>query len=519
MELVNGLPLTKFCDEARLTPRERLELFVPVCQAVQHAHQKGIVHRDLKPSNILVTMYDGQPVPKVIDFGVAKATGGKLTDESMATQFGAVVGTLEYMSPEQAGFSGQDIDTRADIYSLGVILYELLTGLRPIDGQRLRKAALTEMIRIIQEEEPSKPSTRLSSDASLSSLAALRQTEPKRLTALLRGELDWVVMKCLEKSRDRRYETASGLARDLQRYLADEPVEARPPSFRYRAGKFLRRNRRSLMTASLLIVVALTTIGLVVVNSYNTLLAGVNAQLESALGDATQQRTIAESARDLAEQRRVETEKQRAMAEEQRQEAVQQRSRAKEAETRARRYLYAAQMVQVEQARQQNQPDRIVQLLRSVIPDDPDQEDPRGFEWHHLWRLYHGEQSRLRGHKGAVRAVAFSPDDQLLASAGDDATIRFWSVITGKEQFRLTGHADRVTGLSFDSSGRMVASCSVDRTVKLWDVEARREVFSLDGHEAAVTCVAFSPDDQHVASGSEDKSVRIWNSASGELSG
>ena len=214
MELVNGLPLTKFCDEARLTPKERLELFVPVCQAVQHAHQKGIVHRDLKPANILVTIIDGEPVPKVIDFGVAKATSGKLTDLSMSTQFGAVVGTLEYMSPEQAGFSAIDVDTRADIYSLGVILYELLTGLRPIDAKRLKNAAFTEMIRIIREEEPSKPSTRLSTDESLPSMAALRQTEPRKLMALLRGELDWVVMKCLEKKRDRRYDTAIGLARD-----------------------------------------------------------------------------------------------------------------------------------------------------------------------------------------------------------------------------------------------------------------------------------------------------------------
>ncbi len=187
MELVNGLPLNKFCDELKLTPKARLELFVPICQAVQHAHQKGIVHRDLKPANILVTMIDGKPVPKVIDFGVAKATSGKLTEETMSTGFGAVVGTLEYMSPEQAGFSGGDIDTRADIYSLGVILYELLTGLRPIDAKRLKKAALTEMIRIIQEEEPSKPSTRLSTDEALPSLAAVRQTEPKKLMALLRG--------------------------------------------------------------------------------------------------------------------------------------------------------------------------------------------------------------------------------------------------------------------------------------------------------------------------------------------
>src|SRR5262245_48580543 len=243
MELVSGLPLTKFCDDAKLGVRERLELFVPICQAVQHAHQKGIIHRDLKPSNILVTIIDGRGVPKVIDFGVAKATSGRLTDESLSTQFGAVVGTLEYMSPEQTGFSGEDIDTRADIYSLGVLLYELLTGLRPLDAKRLRHAAMTEMVRILREEEPSKPSTRISTDDSAPSLAALRHTEPKKLAALLRGELDWVVMKCLEKQRDRRYETANGLARDIQRYLDDDVVEARPPSAGYRLKKFVRRYR------------------------------------------------------------------------------------------------------------------------------------------------------------------------------------------------------------------------------------------------------------------------------------
>jgi tetratricopeptide (TPR) repeat protein/tRNA A-37 threonylcarbamoyl transferase component Bud32 len=270
MELVNGLPLTKFCDQARLTPRQRLELFVPICQAVQHAHQKGIVHRDLKPANILVTRIDGRPVPKVIDFGVAKAVEGKLTDESLATQFGAVVGTLEYMSPEQAGFSGEDIDTRADIYSLGVLLYELLTGLRPIDATRLKKAALTEMIRIIREEEPSKPSTRLSSEASLPSLAALRQTEPRKLMTMLRGELDWVVMKCLEKSRERRYETANGLARDVQRYLGDEPVEARPQSAGYWLGKLLRRHMGAALAAALILALL---IGGIVATAWQAALA------------------------------------------------------------------------------------------------------------------------------------------------------------------------------------------------------------------------------------------------------
>lgn len=252
MELVNGLPLATYCDEAKLSPRERLELFVPICQAVQHAHQKGIVHRDLKPANILVTMVDDRPIPKVIDFGVAKAISGKLTDETLATSFGAILGTLEYMSPEQAGFSNTDIDTRTDIYSLGVVLYELLTGLRPHSEHRLKNAALTEMIRIIQEEEPSKPSTRLSTDGSLGSVAAVRQVDPRRLTAMLRGDLDWVVMKCLEKQRERRYETANALVRDVQRYLAEEPVEARPPSATYRLQKFVRRHLGQVIAANLI---------------------------------------------------------------------------------------------------------------------------------------------------------------------------------------------------------------------------------------------------------------------------
>ena len=251
MELVGGQPLIEYADKEKLTTEERLQLFVHICNAVQHAHQKGIVHRDLKPANILVTTVDGKPVPKVIDFGVAKATGGRLTDESMGTQFGAIVGTLEYMAPEQAGYSGFDIDTRADIYSLGVVLYELLTGLRPFDRERLQKAGLSEMIRVIKEDEPSKPSTRLSTSDSLPATAAVRRIEPKRLTALLRGELDWVVMKCLEKQRERRYETASGLARDIQRYLANEIVEARPPSRSYRLKKFVSKYRGQVISASL----------------------------------------------------------------------------------------------------------------------------------------------------------------------------------------------------------------------------------------------------------------------------
>ena len=243
MDLVKGMPITRYCDEHHLTPRQRLELFIPVCQAVQHAHQKGIIHRDLKPSNVLVALYDGKPVPKVIDFGVAKAAGQQLTDKTLVTGFGAIVGTLEYMSPEQAEINQLDIDTRSDIYSLGVLLYELLAGSPPFSRKELEKAGMLEMLRVIREQEPSKPSTKLSTAEGLPTLAANRGTEPAKLTKLVRGELDWIVMKALEKDRSRRYETANGFAMDVQRYLADEPVQACPPSAGYRLRKFVRRNK------------------------------------------------------------------------------------------------------------------------------------------------------------------------------------------------------------------------------------------------------------------------------------
>ncbi|MGH7180085.1 MAG: tetratricopeptide repeat protein, partial [Tepidisphaeraceae bacterium] len=250
MELVNGVPITRYCDQEHLTLRERLELFVPVCQAVQHAHQKGVIHRDLKPSNVLIALYDGRPVPKVIDFGIAKAMARKLTEQTMLTEIGSVVGTLEYMSPEQAELNNLDIDTRADVYSLGVILYELLTGGPPLTGAQLRGAAFDQMLRMIREVEPPKPSTRLSAAAELPSIAANRKLEPKRLTRLVHGELDWIVMKCLEKERKRRYETANGLAMDLTRYLADEPVTAGAVSAAYRFRKFVRRNKGPVLAAT-----------------------------------------------------------------------------------------------------------------------------------------------------------------------------------------------------------------------------------------------------------------------------
>jgi serine/threonine protein kinase/WD40 repeat protein len=274
MELVRGLPITDYCDQTQLTPRERLELFLPVCQAVQHAHQKGIIHRDIKPSNVLVTLHDGTPVPKVIDFGIAKALGQQLTDKTLFTSFAQMIGTPLYMSPEQAALSNVDVDTRSDIYSLGVLLYELLTGTTPFDKERFKEVGYDELRRIIREEEPPKPSTRLRKDEGGRMKDETKQTKRTRwdwftpFSSFIPHpssfqELDWIVMKCLEKDRNRRYETANSLARDIQRYLNDEPVQACPPSLRYRVRKFGRKHGKLLATAAafaaLLITLAVGT--------------------------------------------------------------------------------------------------------------------------------------------------------------------------------------------------------------------------------------------------------------------
>jgi WD40 repeat protein len=301
MELIPGLPITQHCDRASLSPRERLQLFLPVCQAVQHAHQKGIIHRDLKPSNILVGVSDGKPIPKVIDFGIAKVTGPRFAEQSAATEIGTLVGTLEYMSPEQAELNNLDIDTRSDVYSLGVVLYELLTGTVPFPREQLQAAPFPEMLRIIKEVEPARPSTRLAGPETLPAVAAAARPEPRKLAVQLKGELDWIVMKCLEKDPSRRYQTANELALDLQRYLADEPVLAGPPSTGYRLRKFLRRNRGPVLMGSLVLLGLIvgfigTTWGLIRATEARGVAEQEMAQKEAALAAAQK------SERDAREQ-------------------------------------------------------------------------------------------------------------------------------------------------------------------------------------------------------------------------
>jgi WD40 repeat protein/serine/threonine protein kinase len=500
MEYVKGVPLTKYCDTAHLSIRERLALFVPVCHAVQHAHQKGIIHRDLKPSNILVYLYDGQPVPKVIDFGLAKAMHQPLTDHTLHTGHGILMGTLFYMSPEQAELNNLDVDTRTDIYALGVILYELLTGSTPLERQRFKQAAWEEMLRLIKEEEPVKPSARLSGSGLLPSLADQRKVEPAKLARLVRGELDWIVMKALEKERSRRYETANGVARDVQRYLADEPVEACPPSRSYRLHKFVRKNRVALMTGAAMILL---------------LVAGVAA----SLWQADIARTAAEAEKEATRKAQEEEQKAHAAAEA-REKAILHNAELQVALQKAEEYKYASQMNMAQTAWENANLGRVLDLLgpyRNVLPG---KRNPRGWEWHYQDRLCHLDLRTLTGHTDWVQTVAFSRDGTLLASASLDKTIMIWDTATWMLLHTLSGHKDEVKSVAFGEGNRL-ASGSEDGTVRIWDARAGKELLSVQAHKGGkkegggVMRVAFSPDGSRLASASRDKTIKIWDPTSG----
>jgi serine/threonine protein kinase/tetratricopeptide (TPR) repeat protein len=347
MELVNGVPITNYCDQRQLTPRERLELFVQVCQAIQHAHNKGIIHRDIKPSNVLITLYDEKPVVKVIDFGIAKATSGVISERTLDTAMNSVVGTPQYMSPEQATFDNFDIDTRSDIYSLGVLMYELLTGSTPFAKKDLEKKGLIEMLRVVREEEPPRPSTKVGSAPTLSELSSRRRTEPKTLTGMLRRELDWIVMKSLEKDRTRRYETATSFAADVRRYLNGEAVHAHPPSTAYRVKKFIRRNKGQVIAGSLLLLalvagMAGTTFGLIRAERAATAEREAKVEAEQKREEAEKQRVRAEANEKKASQAvsaerlaKLDAEQKRAEADKQREAAVKLRERAESNEQKA----------------------------------------------------------------------------------------------------------------------------------------------------------------------------------------
>jgi serine/threonine protein kinase/WD40 repeat protein len=444
MEYVKGVPFTRYCDEARLSVAQRLALFVPVCQAVQHAHQKGIIHRDLKPSNILICLYDGQPVPKVIDFGLAKAMHQPLTERSLYTAHGVMMGTPLYMSPEQAEFNNLDVDTRTDIYALGVILYELLTGTTPLEKQRFQEAAWQEMLRLIKEEEPPRPSVRLSGNVSLPSLAAQRQLEPVKLTRLVRGELDWIVMKCLEKERSRRYDTANGLARDVERYLADEVVEARPTSAGYRLRKFTRKYRVGIATAAAFAVLLLASAGV------SSLLA-----LKARLAER------------IAEERQMEAE-----------------ANAQEAQ-----FLSSSLKTDLDLAELNTDPRvgvlRLTRTLQDLAKGQPetvratDRENlldrRRALREFLTFTVLAGGQRYAPllapiTHDGlAIKTALLTPTGDRLLTLGEDQTARLWEGFTGQPLAILRGADEKVIDTGLSPDGATAFTQSADGVVRLWE--------------------------------------------------
>lgn len=491
MELVRGVPITEFCDSRKLTTRQRLELFAKVCQAVQHAHQKGIIHRDIKPSNVLVTLHDDVAVPKVIDFGIAKATGQRLTEHSVYTGIAEMVGTPLYMSPEQAEMNALDVDTRSDVYSLGVLLYELITGTTPFDREILKRVGFDEMRRLIREQDPPRPSDRvhtLKAEAQ-STVSMQRGVDPRTMDRILRGELDWIVMKALEKDRTRRYDSVSAFMADIQRYLNNQAVEACPPSKSYRLRKYARRNKSVLVTASLVVM---------------SLVIGTGVSVWQAV-EANQQRRVAEKQGHEAQAQREVAVRERKIADEQRTNAVQERNSAVQQRKLALSSKYNAEIVSGQADWQRG---NIGSLHRKLVGHLPVQgeDDRRGWEWYYLYSLCHPEERTLF-HRGSSPFASWSPDGEYVATAGV-----IWDARSGEcvRAFSSSNIAYKPVAWSLDGQKFAWGMAADDNGIYIWD-RATDTVRCLRGHESSVWCLVWSPDGTQLASGSMDKTVRIWD--------
>ena len=486
MELVKGVPITQYCDSNKLSIVQRLNLFIPVCKAIQHAHQKGVIHRDLKPSNVLVALYDGEPVPKVIDFGLAKATEHqlRLTEKTMFTEYGQIVGTLQYMSPEQAELNQLDVDTRTDIYSLGVMLYELLTGSTPLDQDTMGHQAFLKVLELIREVDPPRPSTRLSTASeSASVVSAERKIQPSRLQQILKGDLDWIVMKALEKDRRRRYDTAAALAEDVARHLTDQPVLARPPSRIYRCKKFVRKNLG--LVASMLAIMFLLVAGIV---STSIGLFRAQAAEEVAIEEKLQARQAESEAKAAKE------------------EANRLKGVAELELTKSNFNLAGARW---EQGRAGE--------ARQALNDIPD--SFRSLEWQLVNHQFRANDVTCHGHSRSVNAVAISPDGINVLSASSDSKIKVWDIVSGKEMQSIEAHEKSVRAIDCSPDGLLIVSGSRDGTVALWQRSSGKELRKLMGHEGAVSDVKFSPDGKRIATCGHDKTIRLWNAQSGDLEG
>jgi WD40 repeat protein/serine/threonine protein kinase/Tfp pilus assembly protein PilF len=526
MELVDGLPITEFCDRNQLTIQERLELFVLVCQAVQHAHQKGIIHRDLKPSNILVSFQDGKPAPKIIDFGIAKAIHGQTAEATSHTRHGQMIGTPVYMSPEQMDASIRDVDTRSDIYSLGILLYELLTGTTPLNHDRLHGSDFAEVRRLICEEEPPRPSSRIGTlGTATATIVSHRKTDTKTLCHQLRYEIDWIVMKALRKERELRYETAGDFVKDVLRYLSNEPVAARPASTAYHLRKLAHRHRVQF------IAVAAITMALIVCAVVSTCLAAWAWRAERLAYSRLlgQQAALRESRRNegVALRERIQALDAKTLAEEARNFARQQESLASQQRDAADHALYVSNIRLAQRDWELSQTNRLYAALQHHIPK-LGRPDPRGWEWYYYLSLCHGELLMLSSNGSWAISVAWSPDGQRLATGNSDGTIRVWNALTGAQILTLRGHVSRVESVAWAPDGVQLASGSFDRSVKVWNATTGKEIATFTGFEGEVFGVAWSPDGRRLVGadriGELDSqpagglpAVKVWDVASGQV--
>ncbi len=503
MEYVKGLSITQYCDQNKVNIEQRLKLFRQVCEGVHHAHQKGIIHRDLKPSNILVSVHEDRVVPKIIDFGIAKATTQALTDKTVFTYQGQLLGTPEYMSPEQVDLATQDIDIRSDIYSLGVVLYELLAGVLPFERESLARLGFAEVQRTIREQEPASPSTRLSNlGEQAKAIAESRHTQVVPLARRLHRELEWIPLKAMRKDRCRRYRSAAELADDVQNYLDGNPLTAGPETAVYRVKKFMRRHAGSVATAALIAVTII--LGLVVSTA-------MYWRSERALQREATARAQAEQATQKEATARTEAEQAKEKETVARTQAEQAEATTKQKAEELRRTLYV-NSIQLADAKHR---EGNAKQARSLLDSCP--EDLRGWEWNRLNYIQDESLMTLRTqYNGLWRADASSDGRRIVTCGYDEKTtpIKVWDLETGQQLMTLRGHEDVIYSLAISTDGRHIASGSNDKTIKLWDAQTGAELMTLRGHRAPIWALAFSPDGKQIVSGSDD-GMKLWDVQTG----